>query len=865
MMIHKQKIFLFKNISFKLSSLFFWRDLKNGNLTILLGCLIVSIGSISATQFLTNRIEFSLSKEIRTTLAADRRIVSDKKIISSWISAAEKMNFKIVKGSQFPSMAFSESDSVLVSVKSVTKNYPLRGNLIVSHKNKNKEIYSLSKLKSGEALIDPTLLSLLKINIGKKFFLGEKEFIAKGIIESEPDRGISFVNFSPRIIINESDLLDTGLIQTGSRVSYRLWVASDSSEKLKAFDEFVSKEIGPGQRIDTFESARPELNQALNKVKSFLSLIGLMTMIMASVAIGFSSRQLASKHYSSAVIMKVFGAESGTLKEIWKLELIFITLVGFVFGILFGYISQFILLQYINSFTEISLPKINVFSFSILIQCFSICSLLIAIFAWPVIFNVIKTPPSIAIRQPKTFTVGGLNFVNYSFTNVTFLLSGFFLLIYLTTSDFKLSLIVIFCFFVLVLIFYFVCYGILFFVSQFENVNLNKTSTVYWVLISFIRSSKRRSSSLCLQVVALGIAVSSVITSAYVKDSLITSWESATSENSPNHFLLNIQKDQKEEIISFLRKNNIGDTAIYPMVRARIKAINNVPINLDSYTSLRTQRLIKREINLSYGNSIPKHNKILRGVDINPDKPEVSVEESFAKLLKIKLGDKLTFSLEDKDLNVFVTSIRSLKWESMKVNFFMFLSRSVLLDQPQSFITSFRYENLNNNEETSNNNSFKNDLLDEFSNLTIVDLSLIVEQVKLLLSHAISAIQFLFSFSIISAFFVLWSSLLASKDERIREASILRVMGAPSYKLSAGQWFELILLGLLAGFIGALLSQVVGSIIFKYVFEGFSANFSYRLLVIGSITSILVSIFSGYFALKNVITSSTIRSLKNIS
>ena len=226
------------------------------------------------------------------------------------------------------------------------------------------------------------LLSIFKITLGKNFFLGNKEFVVKGIIESEPDRGISFVNFSPRILINDSDLSDTGLIQPGSRVSYRLWVVSDSSDKLKDFDNFISKEIGPGQRIDTFESARLELNQALSKVRSFLSLIGLMTMILASVAIGFSSRQLATKHYSSAVIMKTFGANQYFERNM-KLELILIILVGFVFGILFGYISQFILLNFINNFTEISLPKINVLSYEVLVQCFSICVFLITIFAWP--------------------------------------------------------------------------------------------------------------------------------------------------------------------------------------------------------------------------------------------------------------------------------------------------------------------------------------------------------------------------------------------------------------------------------------------------------------------------------------------------
>ena len=201
------------------------------------------------------------------------------------------------------------------------------------------------------------------------------------------------------------------------------------------------------------------------------------------------------------------------------------------------------------------------------------------------------------------------------------------------------------------------------------------------------------------------------------------------------------------------------------MVKGRIHSINGRKLNALDYDSVSTRRLLRRELNLSYGKEIPKHNKIVVGRELNSNKSEVSVEKGIAESFGIRVNDKLGFEIAGEIVHAKVTSIRSLKWESMEVNFFMFLSNVALKDKPQSLITSFYLKPVNSlGEELSNRNkeqiiqgNFKTELLQKFSNLTVVDVEIIINQVRKLISQSIFAVEFLFIFCLLSGSLVLWA------------------------------------------------------------------------------------------------------------
>ncbi len=833
----------------------FWRDLSAGNYSIFLLAVFVSITSVTSIQFLANRVEFSISKDMKASLASDLRILSDRRFSESILKKAKELNLSTVRGVQFPTMVSSGEKSLLISLKAVTESYPLRGELIVSDGEvRQKGVASL--LADGEAYVDPSILSRLDISHGDKFALGGRDFIAKAHIELEPDRGLSFVNFAPRIIIKNSDLLKLGLLQPGSRASFRLWVASDERENLSTFTEYVRKKLRKGQRLETFELARPELRDALKQVRSFLSLISLLTIMLGAVAISMASSYIMRNHAKTLVTLKVFGASEKLLKKVWFLILFAITIMSYLASIVSGFAIQKIIVWYVNNFADIKLPSVNVIDPLYLCQIFFVTGILVFLFSYPFFSGIIKQPV-IEIYRKKFFQKR--LFSSTFFSSGRLLFSCFILtvLLYLCVGDLLLSLIIFLFFITIGIIFYSVS---LFFINCINKVKRRFFDfELGWTYKNFFRGISRRKISISLQVLVLGIAISSLVSSSFVEQRLTKIWADVTASDAPNFFLLNIQTDQKIEVSKFL-KDMVGTHSLYPMVRGRLVAINNVNIDRSDYESMRAKRLISREMNISYGVNVPEYNQITSGKNFFGSQAELSVEQDIAKTLGINIADSVTFDVGGDLITLKVTSLRKVKWESMKVNFFMFASPEELRDKPQTYITAFHY---GPDKLISYSSNFQQQIVEKFPNITVVDTSIIVGQLRMLLNNAVNIIKLFFSFSVFAAFLVLWSSLLALREEREREVAILRILGCSNRLLISAQFIELAFIGLLAGSLGAIFAQLLGNLIFYIIFSEIGFDFSVMFVAFGVLAAVIVSMLAGLYVMTSISRNSGVSNLRS--
>ncbi len=845
----------------------FYRDLRAGNLTLVLLSLVIAISSISCISFLSDRVKQSLNKDIQASLGADRRISSDRPLNEEFIDSAEKLGLKSAKGVRFPSMVFYENTSKLVSLKAISSEYPLKGQL---------EIETFSglevnpKLSNDSVWIDSSLLNQLNVNLNDYIFVGNKKFKISGTVKYEPDRGINFVNFAPRVFISMKALEQTGLIQDGSRVTYRLWLSSENEEVLKKFDQLILTKLQPGQKIDTISNARPDLNEALSKANSFLSLIGMITILMSAVAIALASRQLANSQKDSVALMQALGCNYKTLRNISFFELSMVLAVGFFLGCFFGYLIQLILGWFLIEFSDINLPHLSLPSLWVFLQAFVIAVLLVITFSWPILHKTFKSNPFFTLRFEKAKLLNFRFFKNENVFYLIFLIFSMLLMLFVTTKNLILALIVGAGFILMAVIFFLIC--LLFFkVISFINISCRKTqfNKFQFVWLNFIRATKRRGLSISAQIVGLGLSISALSVSAFIQNDLVRAWENLLPDDAPNNFVINIQQDQKKEFVNFLSSYNIEDVTLYPMVKGRLIKKNDIEILPQNFELISTRRLLNREINLSYGIKIPSHNQIIDGDELNPDALEVSVEKGYAKNFDIQVGDYLGFDIAGEILTVKVTSIRNLKWESMEVNFFMFLSQAALIEKPQSAITAFYLnseEKILNSEfsdfnKTNSYSQFKSDLLNKFSNLTIVDTDLIAKQVRRLISQSVFAVQFLFLFCLLSGCMVLWTSLSSSREERIREIAIYRSLGATKYQLALSQWFELCIVGFLTGFIATFMAQFLAIVIANYAFQ-LSMNFNFASLFLGGFTGAFFSLASGTLALKGVLSTPAIKILR---
>ena len=331
---------------------------------------------------------------------------------------------------------------------------------------------------------------------------------------------------------------------------------------------------------------------------------------------------------------------------------------------------------------------------------------------------------------------------------------------------------------------------------------------------------------------------------AMTRTDLIQGWQRTLPPDAPNRFLINVQPDQRQAVTEALSREGLGRIVLSPMVRGRLIAINGKPVGPDDYEEPRAKRLVDREFNLSYGEQLPSSNRIEQGRWLKPGAAEVSLESGLAKTLGIKLGDKMTFDVAGQQFEVAVTSTRRVDWDTMRVNFFAILTPATLSDMPQSWITSFYLP--------PEKAQVLPALVRQFPNLTVFDVGAILQQLQSVLNEVGRAVQLLFLFTLAAGVLVLSAALTATRDERMREAAVLRALGATRRQLARSQRIELWAVGGLAGLLAAAGASAIAWVLSTQVFD-FTITLSLWPWLVGIGAGMLGAWAGGALALRGVL------------
>jgi len=321
----------------------------------------------------------------------------------------------------------------------------------------------------------------------------------------------------------------------------------------------------------------------------------------------------------------------------------------------------------------------------------------------------------------------------------------------------------------------------------------------------------RRRAATVAQTCALATGIMALTLLAITRTDLIAGWQRSLPPEAPNRFVINIQPDQREAIAARLAEAGLPEVALYPMIRGRLLAVNDHPVGPDDYAAARAKRLVDRDFNLSYAERIPSWNRIIAGADLNPEASEVSLEAGLAGALGLTLGDRLRFDVAGSQIDVRVTSIRQVDWDSMQVNFFALATPAALQAFAQSWITSFHLPDAQSR--------LSQQLVRDFPNLTVFDVRAILAQVQRMLDQAVAAVQLLFVFTLAAGALVLAAALRATRDERQHEAALLRALGASRQQLARAQRLELLAAGALAGLLGAAGATLLAWALATQVFD----------------------------------------------
>ena len=836
------------------------RDLRAGELRLLMVAVTLAVASLTAVGFFADRLNGGLQRDALQLLGGDAVVRSDGQIPAAFVEKAQALGLKTVSTVTFPTMARARDEdggaSKLVAFKGVPDGYPLRGNMTVADTLESAGQTTRDIPAPGTAWADASLLDSLGLKPGQPLLMGDASFTISRVIVQEPDRGAGFISFSPRVMINQLDVAATGLIQPASRTNYRFAVAGDD-KAVKAYVQWAEAELKKpdaatrlrGARLESLESGSPEMRQTLDRAEKFLNLVALLAALLSAVAVAIVARSFAAKHLDDCAMLRVLGQPQRTIALAYTFEFVLAGLIASALGVALGFAVHYAFVLLLAGLVSSTLPAATLWPVAF---GMGMGLTLLLAFGLPPVLQLASVPPLRVIRRD----VGNLKPVSLLVLGVGIL--GFAALLLAASSDLKLGLIAVGGFAGAVGVFAAASYAAV----RLLRASVSETTAPRWLVLA-TRQLSARPAYAVVQTSALAVGLLALMLLVLLRTDLISSWRQATPADAPNRFVINVQPDQGEAFQQALRDGGVKKFDWYPMIRGRLVAINGKDITPDNFEDDRAKRLVDREFNLSNSAEKPGHNEVIAGRWTANEANALSVEEGLAKTLGLKLGDSLRFDIAGQTSEAKITSLRKVDWGSMHVNFFvMYPVAQLPAEVPVTFISAFRApEAAAPVAGQARAPSFDNALVKAFPNITNVDMSATLAQVQRVLDQVIRAVEFLFGFTLAAGLVVLFAAITATREERAREFAIMRAVGARASLLRQVQRAELAGVGLLAGFLASLVALAVGWGLARYVFD-FSWTGSWAVPVLGSLAGAVLALSAGWWGLRAVLNTPVVETLR---
>jgi len=847
-----------------------WRDARAGELRLLVVAVALGVAALSSVSFLADRLNSGLQRDARQLLGGDVVVVSDQATPEYIVQRAKKEGLIGVTTLSFPTMARGQSQSAaqsssrLVALKAVGVGYPLRGELKVALTLAQAQLAlgndgqgaAIEKTRHtpdrGEVWVEAGGLEALGLDVGDSLLLGNSRMRISRVLVNEPDRGAGFMNFAPRVLMSVADLQATGLVQPASRVTWRYALVGQEAV-VKNFSEWAEAESKKpevrGLRVESLESGRPEMRQTLDRAGKFLNLVALLAALLSAVAVALAARTFAARHLDDCAMLRVLGLSQRHIALSYAAEFVWVSTFASAIGLALGYAVHLLFVSLLKGLVDTALPAPSVWP--VVYGLGTGLTLLLA-FGLPPVLQLASVPALRVMRRD----VGELKATTLSVWALG--LIGFAVLLVVVSRDLKLGLMVVGGFASAVLLFA----GIAWLAVQVLRRSVVEGSAPPWLMLA-TRQVSARPMYAVVQVSALAVGLLALALLVLLRTDLISSWRNVTPADAPNRFVINIQPTQAEPFLQTLREAGVRKFDWYPMMRARLVAVNGTSVTPDSYIEERAQRLVDREFNVSYSAEKPEHNVVVAGVWQAEEADALSIEEGIAKTLKLKLGDSLRFDMAGVMHEARITSVRRVDWTSMRANFFVMypvsrMSQDAGTSVPVTYIAAFRAPR------RAVGSSFDNQLINRFPNVTSVDMGATLNQVQSVLDQVVSAVEFLFLFTLAAGLVVLFAAVTSTREERAREYAVLRALGASNQLLANVQRAELAGIGALAGLLATSVAMALGWGLAHFAFE-FEWTASPWVPLLGAIVGALLALAAGWWGLRDVLRRPVMQTLRQAS
>ncbi|NAW82340.1 ABC transporter permease [Vibrio sp. V43_P6S15P86] len=748
-------------------------EIRQGNLWPISVALILVIASIFALSALAERMEQVIVKQGKDALTADAVFVSANPIPDTLLSSTENLERSTM--TRFATMAFSDNGMQLISVRAVDDNYPLMGELVLDNNPSGR-------VKENQLWLDERIMAQLDVKSGDSVTIGDADFTVSGAVLMEP--GLSFNPFQqmPSAYIHQKDVEKTGAIQVGSRVQYRLFLQADD-KTLKGLQEDTV--LSPSDRWRTQDTASRS-NEVFERTTQYLSLTVAIVIIMAATTLVLTCQNYVNSRTQTIAMLKSLGASRRWIEKWLFIQVTILLISASVVGLLLGSGLEYLLRIPLKDLLPEPLPSYGVTPY--LVSFISAVLITVPALGIPLL-GLIKTPALEVLQQGKA---------QRSWKRMLLVLVPVVPLLLLYADNTLVWIVLI-------------GIAVLFVVLAAVSVALTKLfariSTQPAMKLALSRINRTPvTSGLQFGALALSLMLLSIIW--LVRSDILADWERTLPADAPNVFALNIGDYELDSYLETLDKNGVTRSQAYPIIRGRLTEINGQNVKEIEYEGEGSDA-IRRELNLTWGDSLPEYNDVLAGEWTN--KGSVSVEADVANDLGIELGDKLRFVINSQNYDAVVDTIRYVEWRDMKPNFYFIFSSDVMANLPGSYLISYRIDEGNEALLTSMSRSHPT--------VSVLDIRTMGEKIQDLIQQIVSAITILALLGVVAGLLLIFTLLRLSLSQRQQEIRLYRTLGSSKKRINTTLWAEYGIMALIASGVAVFAAEVCVAAVMTYGFD----------------------------------------------
>ena len=820
-----------------------WKESRTARRRLLLYMSAISLGvaALVAIDSFASNTQRSVREQARALLGGDISLTSRQPFSKRVTAALDSMRGRGVAYADvttFGSMALVDRTgrTRLAQIRAVTPGYPFYGTIITSPAD------AWSRLQAGRvAVVDPSLLVSLDARIGDTLSLGASRFAIIGTIVSVPGDVSVASAIGPRIYIPSRFVAETDLLQFGSRSDRETLVKLPAT---LSTGQFIGR-LRPvfdsaGVRARTVAQTEFNLTQAIDQLRDFLSIIGLVALLLGGVGVASGVNAFVMRKIDTVAILRCLGATSRQVLTIYIVQAVAMGLIGAAAGALLGVAVQLALPHVLAEFLPVDVhvtPDVMAVLTGLLVGVW--VALVFALRPLVALRNVSplqtlrRESDAAALRgarvDPLRILVALLVVLSIAALGIARAERPLQGLGFAAGIGAAVALL----------------YGAAALLSSSAR-HVVRPSWPF-VLRQGVASLYRPGNQTRSVVLALGFGVFLMSTVYQVQRSILRTVDVKLEASRANVIFFDVQGDQGEPLDSLIRAEGWTVVQRTPMVPMRIASINGVSSSRIVGDTSKGQRrragwAMRREFRSTYRDTLAPSEKVTAGRFHTggtrpPALPSVSVDVAIAEDLKLVLGDTIVWNVQSVLVPTRVTSFREVNWSRFEPNFFVVFESRALQDAPHQYVV---LADVRGDAAVAR---LQRDVVTRFPNVASLDLTLIQQTVGHVLGKVTSAIRFLAGLSLALAIPVLFSAVSATRRERLREGVLLKVLGATKRQVGRIMLAEYLLLGTLGSLAGVVLSVGAAWALTHYVFDQpFSPAAGPALVVALAMIAIAVSI-----------------------